>query len=270
MLADVVYQESLGPRIPGSQAHTSTVDWIMRSAAESGWQVDLQEGRSPDQPAEFSLRNIIASYGSGRPWLVLGAHYDSRLIADKDPDPAKQALGVPGANDGASGVAVLLELARILPVYLDTPPAGSRPRAGQIWLVFFDAEDNGRLPGWDWILGSRYFVQNLDELPDAAIILDMIGDAELNITQEKNSDPRLVQEIWDTAAVLGFQRWFIPQPGPGILDDHTPFLQAGVPALNIIDYDYAYWHTSQDTSDKVSAESLRMVGETVLTWLVQP
>lgn len=268
-LADVAYQVNLGPRTPGSEAHSQTMDWMMRSAREAGWSVSLQEGRSQEQPAGYSLRNVIASYGSGRPWLVLGAHYDSRLLADKDPDPALQALGVPGANDGASGVAVLLELARILPAYLDQPPAGSNLRFKQITLVFFDAEDNGKLPGWNWILGSRYYVENLAELPDAAVILDMVGDAALNIPQEKNSDAQLVQQIWQTAAELGYQQVFLPEFGPGILDDHTPFLQAGVPALDIIDYDYPYWHTSQDTLDKVSAQSLQIVGETVLAWLVR-
>jgi glutaminyl-peptide cyclotransferase len=134
-------------------------------------------------------------------------------------------------------------------------------------LVFFDAEDNGRIPGWDWILGSRAFVEALEGKPDAAVIVDMIGDADLEIYLERGSDPELSAEIWDVAAYLGYSQ-FIPTPKYHILDDHVPFLEAGIPALNIIDFDYPYWHTIEDTVDKVSAESLEAVGETLRVWLL--
>src|SRR3990172_4321574 len=129
----------------------------------SGWQVEIQETRSMGHP----IRNIIAKKGSGEKWIILGAHYDSRLLADQDTDPEKQREPVPGANDGASGVAVLLELARALPRNLEK----------QVWLVFFDAEDNGRIPEWDWILGSRAFAESLTAYPDSVVVIDMIGDA---------------------------------------------------------------------------------------------
>jgi Zn-dependent M28 family amino/carboxypeptidase len=203
--------------------------------------------------------NVIAKRGSGSPWVVLGAHYDSRLWANQDPDPAKQKDPVPGADDGASGVAVLTELGRSLPS--DLP--------GQIWLVFFDVEDNGEIPGWDWLLGSQAFVQNLQTLPDAAVILDMIGDANLNIYEERNSDPTINQQVWDTAARLGYGSQFIKSDKYSMLDDHTPFLNAGIPSVDIIDFDYPYWHTTQDTVDKTSASSLKAVGDTVQAWLIQ-
>ena len=129
--------------------------------------------------------------------------YDSRMVADQDPDPAKRSEPVPGANDGASGVAVLLELARILPE--DFP--------GTVWLVFFDAEDNGNIPGWDWILGSTAFVDGLQGKPDAAVIIDMIGDADLRIPYERNSDPPLMGEIWNAAAAQGYEEIFVSEPG---------------------------------------------------------
>jgi glutaminyl-peptide cyclotransferase len=164
---------------------------------------------------------------------------------------------VPGAEDGASGVAVLLELARVLPPDLKS----------QVWLVFFDTEDQGDLPGWDWILGSRLFVDKLTAKPDAVVIIDMIGDTDLNIYQERNSNPALVQSIWAAAATAGFQKQFIPQPKYAMEDDHTPFLQHGIAAVDLIDFDYPYWHTTQDTPDKVSAESLKAVGETLVQWI---
>jgi Zn-dependent M28 family amino/carboxypeptidase len=136
----------------------------------------------------------------------------------------------------------------------------------EIWLVFFDAEDNGRIQGWDWILGSRAFVDGLSGKPDAVVIVDMVGDMNLEIYKEKNSDQELTESIWGVAAQLGYHQ-FKPTPKYAMLDDHTPFLQAGIPAVDIIDFDYPYWHTSQDTADKVSANSLEAVGETLRTWL---
>ena len=159
---------------------------------------------------------------------------------------------------GVERVAVLLELARSLPG--DTVP---------IWLVFFDAEDNGRIEGWDWILGSREFVKNNPVQPRAAVIVDMIGDADLNIYKEHNSNPALTDEIWEVANGLGYGSKFIPEYKHSMIDDHTPFLEAGIPAVDIIDFDYPYWHTVQDTPDKVSAESLQIVGETLRVWITQ-
>jgi Zn-dependent M28 family amino/carboxypeptidase len=163
---------------------------------------------------------------------------------------------VPAANDGASGVAVLLELARTL-------PEGEVP----VWLVFFDAEDNGRIEGWDWILGSREFVANNPIRPQAVVIVDMIGDADLNIYKEQNSDPALTNAIWAVARDLGYGDRFLPEYKYSILDDHTPFLEAGIPAVDIIDFDYPYYHTLEDTPDKVSPQSLEIVGKTLWTWL---
>lgn len=254
-LQDVARQVDLGPRVVGSDAHAQAVEWIRRTANEAGWQVELQETTHQGQP----VRNIIAKRGSGTPWVIIGAHYDSRMLADQDKDPEKAALPVPGANDGASGVAVLLELARVLPKELDK----------QVWLVFFDSEDNGRLPGWDWILGSRAFAGSLQAAPDQVVVIDMIGDADLNIYKERNSDPALTDDIWGVAAQAGFGEQFIPELKHSMLDDHTPFLEKGITAIDIIDFDYPYWHTSQDTTDKVSAQSLEAVGETLRQWLLR-
>jgi Zn-dependent M28 family amino/carboxypeptidase len=250
--ADVLAQMAIGPRPAGSEAHARTVDWLVESLASAGWRTEVQEldieGRT--------VRNVIARRGAGSEWVILGAHYDTRLLADQDPDAARRTEPVPGANDGASGVAVLLELARVLPRDLEK----------EIWLVFFDAEDNGRIPGWDWILGSRAFVDALDGRPTAAVIVDMVGDADLQLYYEQNSDPDLRADIWATAAWLGYDQ-FIPEPKFSMLDDHTPFLEAGIPAVDIIDFDYPYWHTTADTADKISAESLEAVGATLLAWL---
>ncbi len=250
----VLDQLDLTPRTPGSQAHTAVIDYIQRNLAENGWEVEMQKVIYANQ----EVKNIIARRGSGEPLIILGAHYDSRMQADNDPDPAKQKLPVPGANDGASGVAVLLELGRALPAEI----------TGQVWLVFFDLEDQGRLPGYDWILGSRAFASRLEKQPDAVVIVDMIGDADLDVFYEKNSTPSLREEIWAAAGRLSYEEYIIPQEKYSILDDHTPFLELGIPAVDIIDFDYPYYHTTEDTADKVSAESLKIVGDTLLEWLL--
>ncbi len=250
--ADVSAQVAFGPRTPGSTGHAEVQKWMRTELEEAGWMVEVQETAAMGHP----LKNVIAKRSDAPPQIILGAHYDTRFFADNDPDAANQSKPVPGANDGASGVAVLIELARTLPQ--DSVP---------IWLVFFDAEDQGRFDGWDWILGSRAFVDELQFRPQAVVIVDMIGDADLNIYMEINSDPTLRAEIWAEAAQLGYQENFIPEEKYSILDDHAPFLEAGIPAVDLIDFDYPYYHTMQDTPDKVSAQSLKVVGETLWTWI---
>ena len=251
---DVQTQVSMGPRVPGLEGHAKILEWMRSELEAAGWQVEVQESEALGHP----IKNIVAKRNDESPQIIFGAHYDTRIYADNDPDPSKRKEYVPGANDGASGVAVLLELARSLPD--DTAP---------IWLVFFDAEDNGNIETWDWILGSREFVMNNDFQPRAVVIVDMIGDADLNIYREYNSNPELTNEIWETAKSLGYEDKFIPDYKHSMLDDHTPFLEAGLPAIDIIDFDYPYWHTVEDTPDKVSAESLEIVGKTLWTWVTQ-
>jgi glutaminyl-peptide cyclotransferase len=251
---DIKYQVGLGPRTMGSIAHEQTANLIISELQSLNWQVDTQETIISNQPVE----NIIAQRGTGTPWIIIASHYDSRSIADMDPDQVKRSQPVMGANDGASSVAVLLELARVLPVKLNK----------QTWLVFFDNEDNGTSLGTGWDIGSDYFVSKLQGKPDSVVILDMVGDKDLNIYMERNSNSDLNTEIWNVAKELGDSQ-FIPTYKYDLIDDHIPFIQAGIRAVDVIDFDYPYWHTTNDTLDKVSAESLKVVGETILKWLEQ-
>jgi len=251
---DVQTQVAFGSRVTGTEGNVKVEEWMREELVKSGWQVEVQESETMGH----LIRNVVAKRSDETPQIIIGAHYDTRMFADHDPDPAQHTTYVPGANDGASGVAVLLELARSLPK--ETTP---------IWLVFFDAEDNGDINGWDWILGSREFVKNNTFQPQAVVVVDMIGDADLNIYRERNSNPGLTNEIWEAARSLGYQNKFISAYKYSMLDDHTPFLQAGIPAVDIIDFDYPYWHTTQDTPDKVSGESLQIVGETLRVWVMQ-
>jgi len=252
---DIKRQLSFGSRAVATPGHEQEIRWIITTLKESGWEVELQVG----EMMGHTVQNVIAYRQQGSDHILIGAHYDTRLYADQDPDPELHKDPVPGANDGASGVAVVLELARVLPEEMDIP----------VRLVFFDAEDNGDIPGWDWILGSRMYVQKMDTHPQIVLILDMIGDADLNLYYEKTSQQEIREEIWAIGRELGYEEYFIPSPKYAVIDDHTPFLNQGIPAVNIIDFDYPYWHTTSDTLDKVSPDSLEVVGETVLQWLMR-
>lgn len=252
--ADVQTQVAFGSRVSGTEGHAKIRTWMREQLEGAGWQVETQDSK----PLGHSIQNLIAKKSDAPPQIILGAHFDTRIFSDEDPNPAQQMNYVPGANDGASGVAVLLELARSLPE--DTVP---------LWLVFFDAEDNWNIEGWDGELGSRAFVESLTARPQAVVIVDMIGDADLNIYKEHNSNAEITDQIWGIAKSLGYENKFIPEYKYSMIDDHTPFLQAGIPAVDIIDFDYPYWHTVQDTADKVSAESLQAVGETLRAWVMQ-
>lgn len=249
-------QVAFGPRPTGSEANRQTADYIITQLEQFGWQVETQDFTYRETPA----RNIIARAGSG-PVVIIGAHYDTRRQADQDPNPDLRTQPVLGANDGASGVAVLLELARVL----------DRKRLEQeVWLTFFDAEDNGRLDGWDFVAGSTHMANTLTIRPEMVIIVDMIGDADQQIYRERTSTPALTTRIWNIAADLGYEDAFIPLEKYSITDDHTPFLRLGIPAVDLIDFDYPYWHTTQDTLDKTSPESLTRVGRVLQALLKEP
>lgn len=258
-LVRVQQQLEFGPRAPGSPGHKEMGDWLIEQLTELNWEVYIQRF-NPVEDVEG--RNFMAVSGQG-PTVIIAAHYDTRMLADNDPDPVLRGNPVPGANDGGSGVAVLLELARTVNVAQTNRT---------VCLVFFDAEDNGRIPGWDWILGSRYFVSKLSALPrcsdpEMAVIVDMVGDADQQIRREQNGTERLNDAIWSLASELDTDEWIIDEQGFSLIDDHRPFLDAGIPAITIIDFDYPYWHTTADTLDKVSNESLERVGRLLEIWL---
>ena len=249
----VLAQEALGPRPTGSQAGWATGDYIIEQLEELDWTVEAQEFVFQGVQG----RNVIGVAGQG-PVVIVGAHYDTRPVADQDPDPDNREQPILGANDGGSGVAVLLELARVL---------DQESLDRQVWLVFFDAEDRGRLDGWPFSVGAREMAQNLVVRPQAVVVVDMVGDADQNIFYERNSDPELSSELWAIAANLGYSDAIIAQPKHTIIDDHLPFVEQGIPSVDMIDFDYPYWHTLEDTADKVSPTSLERVGRTLEVWL---
>jgi len=250
----VLEQCGFGPRPSGSTNLRLLGDHILHLLEEYGWATEEQEFVYRG----VELRNLVASKGSG-PLVILGAHYDTRPYADQDPAETREQH-ILGANDGGSGVAVLLELARVLGV--DQVPY-------QVRLVFFDAEDRGRLEGWPFSVGAEQYAEELDQDPEFVVVVDMVGDQDQRLYWEGNSDPGLCQELWQLAAELGYQEQFIPQVRWNIIDDHLPFVDRGWKAIDIIDFEYPYWHTTQDTADKVSAESLARIGTVLKVFLEQ-
>lgn len=258
-------QCEFGPRPPGSEAHRNTRDYLFAELKKHTDTVVLQPYTSevdtiddPPQRITLHMNNIIAEFGSGHSdTLLLAAHWDTRPCADKDPNLDKQREPILGANDGASGVAVLLEIARILK---EVPP----PR--RVIIILFDGEDYGKTTD-QMFLGSRYFAKNMGKWkPDYGILLDMIGDKDLQIPIERfswNANREYADAIWRRAQKLGLAP-FQHKLGYAIMDDHVPLIKAGIPMVNIIDFDYPYWHTLEDTVDKCSPKSLEVVGKLVV------
>ena len=255
-------QVGFGPRVPGTAGHRAMAGWVETYLSERADTLILQRFDHVTVANEtLSLVNFLARFRPDEgPALLLLAHWDTRPVSDNSPGAEERPLPVPGANDGASGTAVLLQLAEM---FGKTPP----PRSVDILLV--DGEDYGDFAvGKDVFLGSRYFAGNLPEGYSAefGILLDMVGDRDLEIYVEGNSNrlaPEVVDRVWNLAARMGFSDVFHRQGRHTVNDDHIPLNEAGIPTINIIDFDYPYWHTPHDTPDKVSASSLGVVGAVV-------
>jgi len=255
-------QVSFGPRVPGTEAHARTRDWIVRRLRERTGHVMVQTFRGKYAGSEREMYNIVASFGPEKKnRVLLCAHWDSRPFADRDPLPENRTKPVPGANDGASGVAVLLEIAEAV--------SNVPPDIG-VDMAFFDGEDGGAY-GDDatWLLGSRHFARAMPSSfrPRYAVLLDMIGDRELSLSRDVNSmlsAPVLWERI--TSLCGKYSIGFLPGEAD-IVDDHIPLIERGIPSVDLIDFDYPSWHTVSDTPDKCSPESLEKVGKLVLSLL---
>ena len=262
-LSYVEAQMNFGNRIPNTEAHRRTGDWILahlRSRADS---VVIQEFDHVTADGDtLHLRNFIGKF---RPdvaeRILFVAHWDTRPIAENDTNLGRRRLPTPGANDGASGVAVLLGVADDLQ---------REPPAFGVDLLFVDGEDYGDFGvGRDVLLGSRFFADNLPEgyEPLFAVVFDMVGDINLRVSQEgysRDAAPEVVDRVWRTARDAGFGNVFRSVLGTGITDDHIPLQQAGIRAIDVIGWPYDHHHTTDDTLDKVSGRSLAIVGTVAL------
>jgi glutaminyl-peptide cyclotransferase len=232
-------QVALGPRPAGSAASRRLAERLRR---------ELPEGRFEAVPG--GLRNVIGRLPGARPAIVIGAHYDT-----------KDLPGFVGANDGASGVAVLVELARVL-------RTNRRRGAPELRFVLFDGEEAPRGRDAEFlrygVRGSRAYVRAHRKETSSMILLDFVGDRDLSLPREAGSNPALWARLRAAAGRVGVGRVFPNRTAGLIFDDHTPFTRAGIPAIDLIDFDYPHFHTRRDTLDKVSRRSLDAVGEAVV------
>lgn len=268
----VVKQVAFGPRIAGTSGHEKALAYYKQILTPLAEQVTPQSFEWRDRKDTTNVwrgTNLVASFNlKATRRILLLAHWDTRPFADQDPDPTKRNKPVPGANDGASGVAVLLELARIL---------HENPLELGVDILLTDMEDlgdydhdenpDGRNP---FSIGAQKFVEmNSDYTPEYGVLLDMIGDKNLRIPYEKFSitnAPDVMEKVYAAAERAG-ARAFVREDGQAVTDDHIPFLRRGIPVVDLIDFEYKYWHTIQDTPDKCSPESLKQVGQTMVELL---
>ncbi|NIR47114.1 M28 family peptidase [candidate division KSB1 bacterium] len=260
----LVKQCDFGPRVPGTQAHRACLNYLTSELQKFDANVSHQSFLSqiPKTGQSVTMTNIVASFGVNKTErILLCAHWDTRPWADEDDSTENNDKPILGANDGASGVAVLMEVARHLQL--------REPKVG-VDIILFDGEDAG-IPGQShtYALGSRHFAKNKNPgyRPKFGLLLDMVGDKDLDIYQEEHSlehAPYIVDKVWTKAQGLNLTK-FIPMPGYEVTDDHLPLLEAGIPCIDIIDFNYRYWHTLEDTPDKCSPESLATVGQLVLS-----
>jgi glutaminyl-peptide cyclotransferase len=248
---------AFGPRPLGSANHKKVEDYLHAhlkddSVEDDAFMIDTSEGK-------FPVRNIIAKFPGTRDGIiVIASHYDTNW-------PLRNTTYI-GANDGASSSALLLEIANQL--------RGKKLDGYTVWLLWDDAEESMRLPWYDpeALYGVRHLAKKWKDdgtikQMKAFILEDMIGDADLNIERDEDSTPWLEQMVYQAAKRLGYQSHFFARTIP-MEDDHIPFVQLGVPSADLIDFDYGYnnvfWHTTQDTVDKLSPKSLEIVGTVTL------
>jgi hypothetical protein len=260
-------QVEMGPRIPGEPGHAAMIAWLSQELSRLGARVEKQSETDTTTGRPLALTNLVGRFGPERGRrILLCAHWDTRPWCDQDPDSSLRNQPLPGANDAGSGVAVLLEVAELM--------HRRAPRV-TVDLVFLDGEDQGtpENPG-HYSLGARAYARRASAAgaspkPVAAFVFDMVGDRDLDIHPELQSLQRaanLVGLVLDGARATG-ARHFSTQERYTLIDDHIPLLDAGIPAVDIIDFDYPAWHTHRDLPDQVSGVSLAEVSR-VAAWLV--
>jgi len=247
-----------GPRPTGSKAIEKSRDYIDDQLRRSGWQVTRQAFSDDTPRGKMQLVNLIAQFpGHGKaasPLFLLCSHYDTKIF---------DAIQFVGANDGGSSTGLLLEVARLIGQYPNL--------ASKIELVFFDGEEAfERFSDTDGLYGSRYFARQLQsggaKQFRGGLLFDMVGDRALGITLPADSPAEIARNLFSAAEALKLRNYFT-YLGRELLDDHVPLNAIGIPTIDIIDFDYPWWHTADDTMDKISAQSLQIVGSVALYYL---
>jgi hypothetical protein len=253
-LEDVQKLVDLGPRPAGSEALEKSRIYIEKQLQNAGWKTARQSFTAQTPRGLVTFINLTATFGDrATPDFLLCSHYDTKTF---------DTITFVGANDGGSSTGLLIELGRVL--------AQDPAKARRAELVFFDGEEAfEKFTETDGLYGSRFFARNLaGKKFRGGILFDMVGDSSLDVTLPPDSPRQLASGIFDAAEKLKFRNHFTYFSGQ-ILDDHTPLNAAGIPTIDVIDFDFAWWHTAGDTMDKISAESLQIVGQVALRYLAE-
>jgi glutaminyl-peptide cyclotransferase len=263
-LAYVVTQVAFGPRVPGQPGHEAMARWLDSMSHARADSVTLQKWWHHTASGDsIALTNVLAQFNPAAVRRVLYlAHWDTRPRAENDADPKQRDTPIPGADDGGSGVAVLLGVADALKKL--PPDVG-------VDLLYVDGEDYGEFmpKRTDVLIGASYYAIHpiVSVRPLFAVLWDMVGHANLRLPIETNSQiaaPDVVDRVWGAAAALGYNQIFTRTAYAAVTDDHIPLIDAGMQAIDIIDISYPFWHTTHDTPDKESAQSLEAVGNTAV------
>lgn len=258
-------QMSLGPRVAGGDTAERYQELVVQLLTSNGWNVVLQPFAIPQEKQGWNIIATNLKEANGSPVIIIGTHYDSRLFADADPDPENRVLPSPGANSGASGPAILLELARTLRI--DEIDYG-------ICLAFFDAGDNGGIEGWEPAQGSTHFIESrMTEpalarcaSPQGAVIIDMVGSSN-QLSYDPNSDTALINTLRQVAIDVEYDDWLSERPGVLADGDHIAFLKASIPVVYLWDSTYSLRATVADTAAVLNTESLQRTGDVLKKWL---
>ena len=262
----VIKQCDFGPRYPGSIGHKECKNFLFDELSKYSNETIIDNHRIVDPLTldSVDIYNVFSRINPGKKdRVVLIAHWDTRRFADKDLKSENHTKPVLGANDGASGVAVLLTLVQQLNL-----------RNMGLDILLADAEDMGNYGNPEsWAIGSKLFSEKYpNPLPQFGICVDMVADKDLKIKIEKYSyqmAPQLIQYLWSMASSKGYDN-FLFEMGPGIIDDHLSFSTAtGIASINLIDFDYDYWHTVYDVPENISKNSLDVVGSVLLDFLIE-
>ena len=266
-------QVDFGPRIPSTEAHAKCAAYLVNKFKSFGGEVFVQEAPAKTFDGKsHRLKNIIAAfYPEKEQRVLITAHWDARPFSDQDPDPKMHDKPFDAANDGASGVAVMLEMAR--QIQLKQPNVG-------VDFILWDIEDYGKSQDESenettWCIGSQYWAKNSPVKgykPLYAINLDMVGGSNAQFTQDEISRkyaPEIVKKVWDIGNEIGYSSYFINVPSGNLIDDHFWVNQAGIPCIDIIHYAdasgfYMNWHTQLDNLNNIDKNTLLAVGQTVL------
>ncbi|TCC94381.1 M28 family peptidase [Pedobacter frigiditerrae] len=266
-------QVDFGPRIPSTEAHTNCLNYLVKKFKSFGGEVFVQQGAAKTYDGKnHQLKNIIVAFNPEKTQRVLiTAHWDARPFSDQDPDPKMKNKPFDAANDGASGVAIMLEMARQI--------QQKQPNVG-VDFMLWDIEDYGSsddesADDTTWCIGSQYWAKNplvKGYKPLYGINLDMVGGSNAQFTQDEISRkyaPEVVQKVWSIGNEIGYAAYFVNEISGSIIDDHYWVNKAGIPCIDIIDYSadgifYKNWHTQLDNLNNIDRNTLKAVGQTVL------